>query len=206
MSFVTMPSTSRMEKKELRKYMREKRRNLSQATHQLSSKKLALRLKRIPAYKKAKNIAFYLPSDGEISLQYLINLAWLSHKICYLPVIKNNKKMEFARYSRGEKLVSNKYNILEPQKKSVRTAIKNLDLILLPLVAFDESCRRLGMGGGYYDRALHFKRNDNYSNKHMKPMLIGVAYDFQRYDTIPTETWDIAVNHIVTDQKTYGTL
>lgn len=184
--------------------MREQRRGLSQAAHLSSSKKLALRLKRIPAYKKAKNIAFYLPSDGEISLQFLISLAWLSHKTCYLPVIKNNNKMEFARFSRGDKLICNKYNIREPQKKSVRIPERNLDLILLPLVAFDEACHRLGMGGGYYDRILYFKHKFNRSNKYMKPTLIGVAHDFQRCDTIPTETWDIAVNHIVTDQKTYS--
>ena len=205
-SLVTMPSTPRVIKKELRKHMREQRHGLPQTIHQMSSKKLALRLKRMAAYKKAKNIAFYLPSDGEISLQFLIDLTWLSHKKCYLPVIKSKNKMEFARFSRGDKLVCNKYNIREPQKKSVRIPVKNLDLILLPLVAFDSKCHRLGMGGGYYDRILHFKRKFNRRNKHMKPILIGVAYDFQRCETIPTERWDIAVNHIVTDQKTYGTI
>ena len=201
-----MPPTPPVIKKELRKHMRKQRRSLSQTIHHLSSKKLALRLKRMAAYKKAKNIAFYLPSDGEISLQLLINLAWSSHKACYLPVIKNNNKMEFARFSRGDKLVCNKYNIREPQKKSARIPIKNIDLVLLPLVAFDDECHRLGMGGGYYDRILHFKRKFNRRNTYMNPTLIGVAYDFQRCDTIPTETWDIAVNHIVTDQKTYNAI
>ena len=205
MLFVTMPSIPRVIKKELRKHMREQRRSLSYRLHQLSSQQLARRLQRMPAYKKAKNIAFYLPNGGEISLQFLIDLAWLSHKTCYLPVIKDNQQMEFARFSRGDKLVCNKYNIREPQKKSIRISIKKLDLVLLPLVAFDNECHRLGMGGGYYDRLLHFKRMFNRRNKYMKPTLIGVAYDFQRCDTVPTETWDIAVNHIVTDKKTYGT-
>ena len=201
-----MTPTPRTIKKELRKHMREQRRGLSQTIHQWSSKKLALRLQRMPAYKKAKNIAFYLPSDGEISLAFLINLAWSTHKTCYLPVIKSNNKMEFARFSRGDKLTCNKYNIREPQKKSVRIPIKNVDLVLLPLVAFDNKCHRLGMGGGYYDRILHFKRKFNRRNKYITPILIGVAYDFQRCEAIPTETWDIAVNHIVTDQKTYNTV
>lgn len=199
-----MSSTSHTIKKKLRKHIREERRSLSYTAQQLSSKKLAFRLKHIPAYKKAKHIAFYLPNDGEISLKFLMKFAWLSHKTCYLPIIKNHQQMEFARFSRGDKLVCNKYNIYEPQKKAMRIPIKKLDLILLPLVAFDDSCHRLGMGGGYYDRMLHFKRRFNRRNKYMKPTLTGVAHDFQRRDNIPTETWDITVNQVVTDKKTYG--
>lgn len=182
-------------KKQIRAQMRTQRRLLSDDLRKVYSRKLCQQLVKTYTYQAAKNIALYLPNDGEISLRLLINLAWLANKNVYLPVVKSNQDMEFAKYKRGDKLDRNKYHIQEPQKKAARIQIQDLDLVLLPLVAFDKQGNRLGMGGGYYDRAFKFKRY----RKKIKPILFGVAYHFQYCDTLPTENWDIGVNAIITN-------
>ena len=68
-----------------------------------------------------------------------------------------------------------------------------LDVILMPLVGFDNDGNRLGMGGGYYDRTLAYTRHAI-----KKPVLIGVAHDLQRVDRLPYASWDIPLNAIVT--------
>lgn len=75
-----------------------------------------------------------------------------------------------------------------------------LDLIILPLVAFDLSGNRLGMGGGFYDRTLSFK----HQRCHWKgPKLIGIAHELQRVDLLPVNDWDIPLDAVITEQKLY---
>jgi 5-formyltetrahydrofolate cyclo-ligase len=79
---------------------------------------------------------------------------------------------------------------------------RELDLILLPLVAFDESGQRLGMGGGFFDRSLAFLA---WRQHWRKPHLIGLAYDFQKVAALPREPWDVPLDAVVTDQNVYVT-
>ena len=76
-----------------------------------------------------------------------------------------------------------------------------LSLVLLPLVAFDAKGNRMGMGGGYYDRAFEFKQK----TLSYLPRLIGLAHELQKKEQLPTESWDIPLFAIFTDKKIYHT-
>ena len=72
--------------------------------------------------------------------------------------------------------------------------------MIVPLVAFDSNCNRLGMGGGYYDRALAFKQT--LSETH-SPLLIGLAYELQKVNALEINSWDIPMDGIISETKTY---
>ncbi|VUD53843.1 5-formyltetrahydrofolate cyclo-ligase [Thalassocella blandensis] len=184
-------------KTHLRQKMRALRRALSQAQQKTASRRLCWRLSKHPAFKQAKTIAFYMASDGEISPWPLLKLALKQNKQVFLPAIRPNNGMEFRQFCEKRQLKKNQFNILEPHPSSVRIGSAQLDVILMPLVAFDAEGNRLGMGGGYYDRALSFKR----SFKKAGPTLIGLAHNLQEHPLIHTESWDIPLNFIATDAR-----
>ena len=101
--------------------------------------------------------------------------------------------MEFYKYNTNDPLYVNKYGIPEPLKKN---KIKP-NILLVPLVAFDSNCYRIGYGGGYYDR---------YLKKLEKKKLfksIGFAFSFQKTKHLPIEIFDKSLNMVITDKKIY---
>jgi len=106
--------------------------------------------------------------------------------------------MHFAKYSNGQTLSKNRFGIPEPSRK-VSGALPTflLSTVLVPLVAFDLEGNRLGMGGGFYDRLFDRKRVKR------KPRLIGIAYEFQRVSHLPTESWDIPLDGVITEKSFY---
>ena len=94
-------------------------------------------------------------------------------------------------------LLKNSYGIPEPLSKGNRPAC-NLDIVLMPLVAFDKQGNRLGMGGGYYDKTFAFKRQTLWRKK---PILVGLSHHFQQVDELNNDNWDIPLTAIVTNQK-----
>jgi 5-formyltetrahydrofolate cyclo-ligase len=106
-------------------------------------------------------------------------------------------RLRFAPLTRSTSWKRNRFGITEPDMKWKDTLhARQLDVVLMPLVAFDRNGHRLGMGGGYYDRTLSFRR----SRKHwLKPLLIGVAHSIQEHSGLPTNPWDIPVDAIITE-------
>lgn len=145
-------------------------------------------------WRTAKRIAFYWPANGEVNLLPLLRMSLRCGKQCYLPVVERNQ-MEFREFRQGGALKRNRYNIPEPKGTAI-CAVHQLDVILLPLVAFDAHCNRLGMGAGFYDRALAAYITQ-------KPLRAGVAYDFQKVTQLPTDPWDVPLHTIITDSRTY---
>ena len=95
-------------------------------------------------------------------------------------------------------LCPNRYGIPEPRvprSRWVRAAM--LDLILVPLVAFDRAGGRLGMGGGYYDATLAFLHHRHHW---LKPRIVGAAFAFQELPAVPQEPWDVSLTAIVTER------
>jgi 5-formyltetrahydrofolate cyclo-ligase len=128
---------------------------------------------------------------------------WSLGKTLYLPILVtfSERNLWFSAYSPGDPLVCNRFGILEPERVHCRR-IKAvaLDLVLLPLVAFDAAGHRLGMGGGYYDHCFAFINR----RKHWrKPRLMGLAYEFQRQPLIESEPWDVALDAIATERRVY---
>ncbi|MGD8483872.1 MAG: 5-formyltetrahydrofolate cyclo-ligase [Thioalkalispiraceae bacterium] len=148
----------------------------------------------------SQHIAFYLPNEGEMDISSLITLGWALNKHCYLPVLglRNSRKMWFAPYTPDTPLIENRFAIPEPQHHHSDRLFKaqSLDLIFMPLVAFDKQGNRLGMGGGFYDRTLQFLLHRQFWKK---PHLIGTAYAFQEVPELEHASWDVPMQGIATE-------
>ena len=157
---------------------------------------------------RCRHIAGYLANDGEPSNDAFIKRCWQQDRAYYLPIVKN-KTLLFARYKPNEPLVSNKYSIKEPLP-SILLPAKFLSAILVPLVGYDLKGNRLGMGGGFYDRALSFVRRLPCQKR---PLLIGIAYGCQRVKHINKQPWDVPLDAVINEKgllcfnnKSYGLL
>jgi len=186
------------DKRNLRRKIRQKRRNLTVKYQRDASRRLATQLHLSKLLLKHKHIALYLGNDGELDPTPLIRQLWRQKKQVYLPVIDpfSSNQLFFCKIQANTPLIKNKFGILEPDFKSAQRIPKQfLSLVLMPLVAFDKHGNRMGMGGGFYDRSFEFK-----ANKRGKPSLIGIAYHFQEQRSLPIEPWDIPLEGILTDQ------
>jgi 5-formyltetrahydrofolate cyclo-ligase len=188
----------------IRRRIRQQRRNLTKYQRQKYNNLIHKNLLQHKLFIKSKHIAIYLANDGEVELNSLLNYIW-QYKKCYLPYIKStklyNRKLWFLPYSQQTKLYKNRYGILEPKNLSKKRNLWSLDLILVPLVAFDNNNKRLGMGAGYYDRSFAYLLNRKYW---CKPKLLGIAYELQKVDNLPYRSWDVPLSGIVTEKKCYN--
>lgn len=151
-------------------------------------------------FKKAKNIGIYFATKHELDTNYIIKEILEKQKNCYLPVISNKENIfDFYLYNQNIKLMPNKFDILEPEAKNEnKIDINSLDMIFVPIVGFNENKERIGMGKGFYDRALA-----NLSSNGNKTILVGLAFDFQKNDRIKAENFDIPLDFIITESKKY---
>lgn len=188
----------------LRRLLRQARRRLSGHEQRLAAHRLYRHLAQHPWFRRARNIALYLPNDGEIDPSLLLAAARRHGKTTYLPVLKPwpRTKMVFQRVRASDPLRPNRFGIPEPTLDvRAQRAAWTLDLILMPLVGFDPQGGRLGMGGGFYDRSFAFLRRRSSSAR--RPILLGVAHECQKVDRLPLESWDIPLQATVTDQAWY---
>ncbi|RHW76025.1 5-formyltetrahydrofolate cyclo-ligase [Colwellia sp. RSH04] len=186
----------------IRKNVRLKRKNLTITQQNQASIHLLEQLTKHAKVKFATKIAIYLANDGELNPQMFIQWCWQQNKEVYLPVIHpfNKHNLLFLRYRHETNLVKNKFNIEEPELNvSEVCPSEQLDLIFTPLVAFDASGARLGMGGGFYDRTLTHWHNDK--NKSINSYPIGLAHDCQQVEKVPIEAWDIPLPEIITPSQ-----
>lgn len=192
-----------IDKKVLRRDMRRLRRAISDEQARQAARHLARELSRNPRFLAARNIAFYWAADGEIDPALLLRLALLMKKQVFLPVLDPlfGRSLRFARLRPGTAMRANRFGIPEPlvPRRALMKA-RQVDLILTPLVAFDPQGGRLGMGGGFYDRAL---QHLGWSRLWRRPHVIGLAYELQKVPQLPRESWDIALDGIQTEQAWY---
>jgi 5-formyltetrahydrofolate cyclo-ligase len=176
----------------IRQEMRSRRRSLSKSDQLSAAQALDRLIAEEAVFKSSRNIAVYLAADGEINCEYLIKRIWQQGKQCYLPVLHDKaKSMSFRHYTPRSVLAPNQYKLLEPEEGE-QIAPENLDLVITPLVAFDNAGNRIGMGGGYYDRTFAFKNVDASS-----PFLMGVAHGFQLVNAIEAQPWDIVLDKVL---------
>ncbi len=182
--------------------MRARRRTLSTIERRRASLQLFDRLKHLYLLRPRRRIALYLGNDGELDPGFFILKLLALGVDVYLPVLHplHSKQLLFARYRAKQRMTTNRYGIAEPSlRHSEWKTARQLDVILMPLVAFDERGNRLGMGGGYYDRTLAFKHRI----RSCRPRLYGLAYELQKVAYLPIEPWDIQLDGIVTEQRSY---
>lgn len=188
----------------LRRQLRQARRDLSALQQQRAALALFRQLAQHPLFRRARHIALYLANDGEIDPRPLLQAAQRRGKAIYLPVLSAwpRTRMNFQRLHLHDRLAANRFRIDEPRANRARQRPAwALDLVLLPLVGFDENGGRLGMGGGFYDRALayrHLRKNWH------KPTLLGLAHECQKVSRLELASWDVPVKAVVTDAGWYG--
>lgn len=193
---------SQKQRLQIRQDIREKRRQLNPQQQQQHAQALSHHVCRSRLFQNAKRIACYLPADGEIDPLPIIQTAWQRKKDVYLPILSpTHQRLYFALYSENSKMKNNRFGIEEPDvHPSTWLNASQMGLILLPLVAFDVQGNRLGMGGGFYDRSLNFKR---YQPQSSRPYLIGLAHECQQVEILPCESWDVPLNTVATELRIY---
>ncbi|WP_460144172.1 5-formyltetrahydrofolate cyclo-ligase [Pseudomonas sp. S2_A02] len=188
---------------QLRRMLRKARRALTPSQQREAARGLYKQLAQHPLFRRAKHISLYLPMDGEIDPRLLMRAAQRRGKATYLPVLSAwpQTKMVFQRIRSGEKLKPNRFRIPEPRHNIARQRkVWALDLVLLPLVGFDDVGGRLGMGGGFYDRSLaYLARRKNWR----KPTLLGLAHECQKVQRLAQASWDVPLQGTVTDKAWY---
>ena len=201
-----MNSTLSNLRNELRKSIREKRNSLTDKQQSLASATVCKRLSNHPLYLESQHIAFFIAADGEINLQQLLEIAQAQDKCCYLPLINKStgNSLQFYRYVEGDELVKTRLGVLEPTRNREEISPDQLDLVLNPLVAFDNQANRMGMGKGFYDRTFEFKLDPAFRGK--SPFLLGIAHECQRVERLETADWDVPLDAVITSESVYGTL
>ena len=184
-----------------RKQLRKQRGTLDPAERSRRSVQLCQQLAQHRLFRNSRRIAAYLAADGEVDAHPLIERAWATGKHVYLPVLRpyGSNRLWFARYEPDTPLVTNRYGIAEPDiNHRQRIEAFALDLVLTPLVGFDKSGNRLGMGGGFYDRSFaHLLCRRHW----LKPRLVGLAFDFQRLPRLPAQRWDVPLTAVATENR-----
>jgi len=182
----------------IRNQTRKARRALSPRQQADATNAVMERVLTHPRISVAKTLALFLSFDGELDTKPLIDALWRRGQQVYLPVLHpfSPGHLLFLRYEAHTPLVINRLHISEP-KLDITGILppSRLDVLFTPLVAFDADGRRLGMGGGFYDRTLqHWRRESGF-------YPIGLAHDCQQVDAVPVEPWDIPLPEIITPSR-----
>lgn len=187
-------------RKQLRDQLRARRRALSPMQQQQAALEALRQLMKQPVFMRSQYVAVYLAADGELDPAPIARQLWKMNKYCYLPVLHPHRPRElwFVRFEQGAPLKPNRFGIGEPDPfRYHQLPAKLLDVALLPLVGFDRSGARLGMGGGFYDYTFAFKQQKSKG----RPYLIGLAHACQEVDHLAAADWDIPLYGIATDKE-----
>jgi 5-formyltetrahydrofolate cyclo-ligase len=183
-------------KRQLRIDLRRKRRAIPTVEHARRSNLAASAITRLSAFKAGARIAAYLPFDRETNTAALLVAARRRGVRIFVPVITDlrHRRMHFVplagRTRRGV------FGISVPHRRGRPTAARWFDLIVVPVVGVDREGRRLGMGGGFYDRALAFRRG---RRRWKGPRLVGLSFECQRVDSVFADPWDVRLDALATE-------
>jgi len=173
-------------KKLHRKEILKKRDLLSEEEHTSRSKAIMETLFSRPRVKEAKTIAFYLHKGSEVRTSDMIEKALSLGKEVVVPV--TDHKITFFRFSSFGDLQKGKYGILEPKS---RVPASLPDVIIIPGIAFGLCMHRIGYGKGYYDKYL----GTSFAYR------VGICYDFQVMEKLPTHSNDQRMDEIITEKR-----
>jgi 5-formyltetrahydrofolate cyclo-ligase len=182
----------------LRKALRTRRRNVSQDEREHAGQLVARNADRHLHLRPGWRIAIYAALPSELDTAPLIELARRRNCTVYVPRIDRHslgRKMRFVELTGPQR--RNRLGIHEPEGL-LTIGAKWLDVVFLPLVGFDASGVRLGMGGGYYDRAFAFRR---WRAVWHTPRLIGLAYSFQQVESLTAAAHDVRLDAVVTEER-----
>jgi 5-formyltetrahydrofolate cyclo-ligase len=178
--------------------MAERRRALPPPARMAAAQGLRRSLETLPEYLTDLRVAGYWATGGELPLNLVIPPLATRGQRFLLPLLAKGKELHFAPWRDGEPIAPNRYGIPEPVAPREWFAPFQLDLVLVPLLAFDRCGRRLGHGGGYYDRSFAFLKEQA---RPTEPLLVGVGYAFQEVDQLDPAPWDVALDYIATERE-----
>jgi len=184
---------------QLRRHYRQLRLSLDADTQLEHARSLKQRLERLLRFSRPRQIAGYLACNGEISLDPWLQDPGRHH--AWLPLLHEvtEPRLRFAPVAATRRWKRNRYGIIEPAVDWGETRdARGLDWILMPLLAFDRQGNRLGMGGGFYDRSLAFRRSRRIWDR---PRLIGIAHALQEHPALPHQPWDVPLDAILTERE-----
>jgi len=192
-----MPDTTMLSSSEIRQIKRQQRRSLSDREQEAHAKALAGQLSRFVPFRYSKRLAFYLANDGEIDPSFIINYAWNMGKRLHLPVLSPLKnQLYFSPYKPDTVMRANRFDIEEPACHPRQwLSAQQIDVLFLPLVAFDRQGNRIGMGGGFYDRFL--------ARPQLRAKTVGITFGRQLLEELPVHSHDRRVQIIITDAGIY---
>ncbi|HIZ91654.1 MAG TPA: 5-formyltetrahydrofolate cyclo-ligase [Candidatus Bacteroides merdavium] len=171
-------------KKELRKYITELKTLHAASTTRLSDDILK-RIEVHPVFQKAKTVLLYHSLPDEVNTHDFIR-KWYMQKRILLPVVTGNT-LELYTYTGPDNMQTGAYGIAEPIGEKFNN-FKEIDLAIIPGMAFDRRGNRLGRGKGYYDRLLPFLAGT---------YKLGVCFPYQLLESIPTENFDVRMNEVI---------
>jgi 5-formyltetrahydrofolate cyclo-ligase len=188
------------EKTELRLQLRDLRRSLSDEHRQTAAGAIAQLSQALPLWTASTKVGLYMHADAEIPTDQLAVQCRLQGKTLYLPVMQADSTLAFHLWSESAELQCNRFGIPEPGKEQPPLDITALDILFMPLVAWDRAGHRLGMGGGFYDRSLQ-----DHSSTGSGPQKVGLAFSIQEVSALPVEAWDIKLDYVLTEQELIAT-
>ena len=183
-------------KKDFRKKVIEYRNNKDTDFISTNSQKITEKLLSMKCIKDASTIMLYLDFNNEVKTDQLITKLISLRKTVAAPVIiKDERKLiPFKITNLKDGINIGAYGIREPKKDpSNELNVEAIDILIVPAVAYDKDCYRLGYGGGFYDRFLENLRKD--------AVTIGIAFDLQIFDEVPKEPHDAQLDYIVTESR-----
>lgn len=181
----------------LRQFGRAARAAISDEQKAIASDVIAEKVITSSWFQRAAHVACYLPADDEVNTWEIISRAWRQKKRVFAPVLKKNRRMQFVEITPNSDLRLNRFGIYEPIDGAIVTA-RVLDIVLTPVVAIDNDRRRIGMGGGYFDRTFSFLRH---RQNWLHPKLVGLAFACQKVEKITPNPWDIRLFCTITEEN-----
>ena len=186
------------QKKKLREQAHANRN--AQADKDALSQDICAKFMALPTYERAKTVMYYIDVRSEVRTRHALPTALTQGKTVVVPWCNDNGELELFRLESMEELAIGMYKILEP-KPELRTlpakqiAATDLDLVMVPGVAFDRRGARMGHGKGYYDKLLQHARLD--------APLVALAFECQLFSEIPVAPHDIFMDAIITERAIY---
>lgn len=170
--------------------MNERRRALSPADRRAAGEAIARIVVGLDAFARADRVAAYVALDDEVPSDAILDTVLASGRALLLPRVVG-RDLEFAAVSGFDQLCRGRWGLREPAGACIAARLAPDDLVLVPGLAFDRSGRRLGRGGGHYDRV--FALGD------MPPFRVGLAFAFQVVASVPADERDRCVDGVVTE-------
>ncbi|WP_406030164.1 5-formyltetrahydrofolate cyclo-ligase [Succinivibrio sp.] len=189
--------SAKEQRNSLRQKILAKRRQVTAKESAQAGLSILKTIMQMNVFKRTVNVASYISLSGELCTQDMNEYFMTRHHLCLPFMVTGLKgKMDFYSFKKGDELVENRFHILEPKNLPENLISEDkIDVIIVPLVAFDNKGNRMGMGGGYYDRMLKKVRKDC--------LVIGVAYEFQLVDELLVEEWDMPMDIVITEKNCY---